>query len=943
MTLLAMMECLQGHVTEPSQTAYQNIQHRFANISPECPKELIHLVEICIRRASHDKFTFSDLYLVFQSLYPLKLFSVWDVSLHNVIVPKHQKWVVFRRQLFEVTPKTAAVEPSSDTDTEASENLIGDRNHQGVMGEGSTHVSYVCDCDMNSADQPCGGDLTLCDEHCQGHSTSISCNENICPEDVCDQDNHSTIAQNRDCGEFSEGHDSVSLVFKGEHNKMCKIGFRCDDCVIHENDICLCENIATSGACSSVDSGEDAISESWQEVTESQCDSSDEDNVRMFGVGLCPCEDNRCSAQDGTTFCELSGLEPITNNSDNDNGICFSDEEDLILQPNDVDYRSGNESTEKQKSIDHSSKGSGNSLYYDNIGFFSDNDTDLQTEGIENVPTEQTDFFMDNARVQNDGKITKTYLPNEEIHFIDDDSENNDIVDTKGLCTNPTENGSQSEGYADNFVTRDELSSFSEYDCEGSRSDGHLNPHEQIGFLSDDDHCYQNGATCRTFNDERLNVIGSDCSCVHRTGGMNCMTDEDPRYRCDNELSFHNGSSISDDDCITTDDISVFNDQGFCDEDNNVASSQEAENGNDDIQRDEIGFLSDNDLYIPKEECSFRGTISPHEEMSAYQDNRSNSDKHNHFLEICSPGDEENGNEDDRRGDLSNFRSMCLVNTCQCLLLDNVLDVPHMAVETVSFTDFSASLESNVVNIKGVKLTVGRRIGYMCELSVAQYWSDIRQDLTMLLQDFEAKQHGVSKASIKKDFKGCLLRKLRDIDSEHFEHQEFPVQRDGNARAFPVPSEIQSDSSRLRSWLNNWVPFDTDLPESGCAWKELEYSGEFSETNQVTESPWYGEWKPFDMSIEGETAWPNLPEDVIANDVPTKQQLIVIESRQKHKHWQTEDHMAKRRLNLGRYFKEKYGFQSNIIDGYLGFVTRLKESDEMLKSLVDMDLSFIMV
>lgn len=897
-----------------------------------------------------------DLYLVFQSLYPLKLFSVWDVSLHNAIVPKHQKWVVYRRQLFEVAPKTAAEEPGSDVDLESREDPVGGESPQGVNG--STLMNYVGDCFKDSVDRLCDGSFVLCDncdinnQHCQCLSKSVSCDENMCVQGPYNQ---STIVQGTDHDRFSECRYSVSRVFIGENNVMCNIGPCCDDCVVCSNDngLCLCKDGATSEACNledrAEDSRDDAFSESWQEVTESQCDSCDEDNVRILSVDLGSREDNGCSAKQGSTFCDISVLKHGTNISDNDNGICFSDEEDLILHPDNEEFQSG---CDKQESMDLSSAGSENCLSYDDIGFYSVDVTDFQTEGMESVPNEQIDFSTDNAEIQIERNITKTYLPNEDIHFIDDVSESND---QKGICTNSAENRNQIESYADNSVSSDGLSSFSEDDWLDDNSEEHANPHEQRSSTGKPP-CYQSNETSRTSPDQRLNIIDNDCSCFHRTGGMNSMADEDPRYYSDNDASFENGGSMSGAEYIPTDDISAFSDRDFCDDDSDVASSHETETRNDekDVQRDEIGFLSDDDLHVPNEEYHNSETISP--QMSTYHDDRSNSDKHNHFSETFSPDEEEGGYGDGRGCDdfifhdknvghheQSKCRSLSLVSTCQCLLLHNVSDVPHTVVETVSFMDCSPSLESNVVNIKGVKLTVGPRIGSMCELSAAEYWLDIRQDLIRLLQDLETKQHSISKTSIEKDFKGCLLRKLRDIDLGRFNHPEPPEQADINARPFPVPSEIQSDPPRLRPWLNNWIPFDTGLPESGCAWKELEYSGDFAETSEAIDSPWYGEWKPFDMSIEGETAWPNLPDDVITNDVPTKQQLIVIKSREKHKHWQTEDHMAKRRLNLARYFKEKYGFESNIIVGYLGFVTRLKDSDEKLKSLADMDLSFIIV
>ncbi len=155
---------------------------------------------------------------------------------------------------------------------------------------------------------------------------------------------------------------------------------------------------------------------------------------------------------------------------------------------------------------------------------------------------------------------------------------------------------------------------------------------------------------------------------------------------------------------------------------------------------------------------------------------------------------------------------------------------------------------------------------------------------------------------------------------------------DPNLQRFPTPHDFTP--SDLRKWTRDWKQFDFTLEPWPCVEEPIDLSDPGDENiHKERLRPWLDEWVPFDTEVTGECAWTCLELSVIERDIPTNKQLRVIAARQCRVDMFDPRRVEKRRQKLAEYFKEKYKKTDVELEQYSRFLPSLKENARQLLSL----------
>ncbi|CAH1790079.1 unnamed protein product [Owenia fusiformis] len=184
------------------------------------------------------------------------------------------------------------------------------------------------------------------------------------------------------------------------------------------------------------------------------------------------------------------------------------------------------------------------------------------------------------------------------------------------------------------------------------------------------------------------------------------------------------------------------------------------------------------------------------------------------------------------------------------------------------------------------------------------------------------------------EYQKCLTRRLKTIGNV----QDAGIPSgDPNKSTFNLPEGV--DSKDMREWSENWELFET-LEEGGLFSDYIDYPLMKDDRDQHKLFPetlrtWYNGWRLFDLSIDGEAAWNVLPTGVITEDVVTENQLKVIESRKKRRHFGDLKRMAARRERLAEHFKayaKDKPYVTRKLD-HVSWAARMEESWQKLQDL----------
>ena len=247
--------------------------------------------------------------------------------------------------------------------------------------------------------------------------------------------------------------------------------------------------------------------------------------------------------------------------------------------------------------------------------------------------------------------------------------------------------------------------------------------------------------------------------------------------------------------------------------------------------------------------------------------------------EVCDIGDIINGEDDDEDESISD-----IISTYD--LMSAYID----PMESVSYNNIWKCLPSIDLTEEQIKQALGvAYVAHYKELSIEESQAEFHQEVFILRCDIQSQVLTPQISSLLDVLERSVLTQCI-----------IPHGLDPNLAHFKLPRGVYNDD--LRSWLQTWVPFDTDATEDLMARTpcfEIVLESEADKTFQESLRPYENE-NEFNHDIEGEAAWNVLEHHVIEMDICSPQQL---ERKRNHL---TEKQIKNKRQKLANYFSRNY-------------------------------------
>ncbi|BFZ11698.1 hypothetical protein BsWGS_14737 [Bradybaena similaris] len=221
------------------------------------------------------------------------------------------------------------------------------------------------------------------------------------------------------------------------------------------------------------------------------------------------------------------------------------------------------------------------------------------------------------------------------------------------------------------------------------------------------------------------------------------------------------------------------------------------------------------------------------------------------------------------------------------------------------------------------------RVGTIVHHTDAKYYEDLHYDIECLLNDLVGESCEGTLTAYTKEYMHLLQRWVKTCKSHHLENSWRPA-GDINECPFPLPEDVQKNPGCLRSWMEDWQPFDCCIPFSG-AWVVLETKKvDLENTHEIYLSTLrsHVDLTPFDTTVDGEVAWPVIPEDLFANDIMTEEQRLSESVRMTRKYFLDSGRMERRRQCILQYFINKYKYNIEQVRHYLSWADTIKHGEK---------------
>lgn len=221
------------------------------------------------------------------------------------------------------------------------------------------------------------------------------------------------------------------------------------------------------------------------------------------------------------------------------------------------------------------------------------------------------------------------------------------------------------------------------------------------------------------------------------------------------------------------------------------------------------------------------------------------------------------------------------------------------------------------------------RVGTIVQHTDAKYYEDLHYDIERLLNDLVGESCEGTLTDYTKEYMHLLQRWVKGCKSRHFENSWKPV-GDVNESPFPLPEDVQKNPGCLRSWMEDWEPFDCCIPFSG-AWVVLETKQvDLGNTHEIYLSTLrsHVDLTPFDTTVDGEIAWPVIPEDLFENDIMTEEQRLTESVRITRKYFLDPGRMERRRQSILQYFINKYKYNIEQVHHFLNWADTMKHGEK---------------
>ncbi|CAG5127374.1 unnamed protein product [Candidula unifasciata] len=220
------------------------------------------------------------------------------------------------------------------------------------------------------------------------------------------------------------------------------------------------------------------------------------------------------------------------------------------------------------------------------------------------------------------------------------------------------------------------------------------------------------------------------------------------------------------------------------------------------------------------------------------------------------------------------------------------------------------------------------RVGIVVQHTDAKYYEDLHYDVEPLLNDLSRESCDSALTVNTKDYMHLLQRWMKTYRRLHLNSRHSVT--DLNKCYFPLPEDIQKNPECLRSWITVWERFDFSIPISG-AWVVIEADKvDLGNSYEIYLSTLrsHVDLTPFDTTVDGEAAWQLIPEDLIANDVMTNKQRLTESERIKRANFLDSGRMERRRLQIMKYFIDKYKYSTDNVRHFLNWADTMKHGNE---------------
>ncbi|KAK3792335.1 hypothetical protein RRG08_046644 [Elysia crispata] len=226
-------------------------------------------------------------------------------------------------------------------------------------------------------------------------------------------------------------------------------------------------------------------------------------------------------------------------------------------------------------------------------------------------------------------------------------------------------------------------------------------------------------------------------------------------------------------------------------------------------------------------------------------------------------------------------------------------------------------------------------VGFVVQQDETRFWEDIRSDVRKVLDDLIRADSKDILSAYSAEYMHLLQRWMTKYRHAIPSVSVTPKVKDMNQEVYPLPEEIAKTPEVLREWLDAWVTFDLTLPEHGTAWDLAESQDEDDGINDDPHQIFLSSLRPYlqelpdlDHTINGETAWATIPQNIFADDIMTNEQLRTEASRQNRKDLFNPESMKRRRSKLFHYFLKKYELDKESVAHFLEWANVMKKGEE---------------
>lgn len=220
-------------------------------------------------------------------------------------------------------------------------------------------------------------------------------------------------------------------------------------------------------------------------------------------------------------------------------------------------------------------------------------------------------------------------------------------------------------------------------------------------------------------------------------------------------------------------------------------------------------------------------------------------------------------------------------------------------------------------------------VGKIAQTTDSEFWEDVQNDVQSILCDLFHKYCTDSLSTNLTDYMHLLQRWVKNHTYCSLEIARLP-NGDPNQRCFPIPEDVAENPECLRPWLMSWKSFDCAVPQNG-AWTVIDTkSSDLANSHDVfvLSLKSHVNLTPFDTTIDGDTAWKVIQENLFSEEVMTDQQKITECQRKNRNDLFDQQRMKRRRECILQYFLNKYDYKRADIEHFLNWATEMKAGEE---------------